>query len=55
MPFWVPSKGNESVPDWVKQHPGCASHKSEHNDLYMDIVGNTAGVDKVKDVNKIVK
>lgn len=44
-----------AVPTWVKEHPGCASHKSEHNDLYMEIVGNTAGVDKVKDVNKIVK
>lgn len=44
-----------AVPEWVKEHPGCASHKSQHNDLYMEIVGNTAGVDKVKDVNKIIK
>tara|TARA_E500000331_G_C17200432_1_gene689038 strand:- start:377 stop:1348 length:972 start_codon:yes stop_codon:yes gene_type:complete len=43
------------IPDWVKEHPGCARGDNENNDLYMEIVGNTAGVDKVKDVNKIIK
>ena len=43
------------IPDWVKEHPGCARGDNEHNDEYMEIVGNTAGVDKVKDVNKIIK
>ena len=43
------------IPDWVKEHPGCARGDNKNNDLYMEIVGNTAGVDKVKDVNKIVK
>ena len=43
------------IPDWVKEHPGCTRGDSEHNDEYMEIVGNTAGVDKVKDVNKIIK
>jgi hypothetical protein len=44
-----------AVPDWVKQHPGCARGDNKHNDEYMEIVGNTAGVDKAKDVNKIIK
>jgi len=43
------------IPDWVKEHPGCARGDNQHNDEYMEIVGNTAGVDNVKDVNKIVK
>jgi cell division septum initiation protein DivIVA len=43
------------IPDWVKEHPGCARGDNRHNDEYMEIVGNTAGVDTVKDVNKIVK
>ena len=43
------------IPDWVKKHPGCARGDNEHNDEYMEIVGNTAGVDKIKDVNKISK
>ena len=43
------------IPDWVKEHPGCARGDNKHNDEYMEIVGNTAGVDKVKDVNKIIK
>ena len=43
------------IPDWVNEHPGCARGDNENNDLYMEIVGNTAGVDKVKDVNKIIK
>ena len=44
-----------AVPDWVKKHPGCARGDNQYNDEYMEIVGNTAGVDKVKDVNKIIK
>ena len=43
------------IPDWVKEHPGCARGDNQHNDEYMEIVGNTAGVDNIKDVNKIVK
>ena len=43
------------IPDWVKEHPGCARGDNRHNDEYMEIVGNTAGVDNIKDVNKIVK
>ena len=43
------------IPEWVKEHPGCARGDNRHNDEYMEIVGNTAGVDNVKDVNKIVK
>jgi hypothetical protein len=43
------------IPDWVKKHPGCARGDNRHNDEYMEIVGNTAGVDKIKDVNKIFK
>ena len=41
--------------NWVKEHPGCARGDNKHNDEYMEIVGNTSGVDKVKDVNKIIK
>lgn len=44
-----------AIPDWVKEHPGCARGDNINNELYMDIVGNTAGVDKIKDVNKIIK
>tara|TARA_Y100000389_G_scaffold204412_1_gene256801 strand:+ start:1690 stop:2628 length:939 start_codon:yes stop_codon:yes gene_type:complete len=43
------------IPDWVRKHPGCARGDNQHNDEYMEIVGNTAGVDKIKDVNKISK
>ena len=43
------------IPDWVKEHPGCARGDNKYNDEYMEIVGNTASVDSVKDVNKIVK
>ena len=44
-----------AVPNWVKHHPGCQRGDNKYNNEYMEIVGNTAGVDKEKDVNKIIK
>ena len=43
------------IPKWVKEHPGCARVDNEFNEEYMEIVGNTAGVDNIKDINKITK
>ena len=47
----------EEISDWVEKRPWCSGPGNDDHEMYMEMIGNTAGL-KYKDnkiVNKIVK
>ena len=44
-----------AIPDWVKANPGCTKQFGKNHEMYMEIVGNTAGLKDSKIINKIMK